>query len=143
MVIYLLDTCVLIELFRGNPNTCTWLSSVPASQLKISSVTVMELQAGIEYTTVKVEEKKEQLKRVLSVFEEISFEHQDAIETAKIRAVLKRAGQMIGPYDLQLAGSALARGFTFVTGNLKEFTRVEGLEIFEIPSTASEAGGLG
>ena len=34
---------------------------------------------------------------------------------------------MIGPYDLLIAGHARSLNLTLITGNLKEFARVEGL----------------
>ena len=36
---------------------------------------------------------------------------------------------MIGGYDLLIAGHARCRGLTVVTGNLNEFSRVEGLRV--------------
>lgn len=38
----------------------------------------------------------------------------------------ERRGQMIGSYDLLIAGHARSRGLVVVTGNLCEFNRVEG-----------------
>lgn len=53
----------------------------------------------------------------------------DVIVAARVRAELKRQGQPIGPYDLLIAGQALARGWTLVTSNVREFERVEGLKV--------------
>ena len=39
------------------------------------------------------------------------------------------AGGGIGPYDVLIAGQALARGLTLVTHNVREFGRVEGLRV--------------
>lgn len=39
----------------------------------------------------------------------------------------KRRGQLIGPYDLMIAGHARSRGLVVVTGNVAEFRRVDGL----------------
>lgn len=50
-----------------------------------------------------------------------------ASQAAEIRAELSRIGTMIGPYDIQIAAIARARGLTVVTGNSHEFTRVPGL----------------
>jgi tRNA(fMet)-specific endonuclease VapC len=36
---------------------------------------------------------------------------------------------MIGPYDVLLAGHAVATGLTLVTDNSAEFTRVPGLRV--------------
>lgn len=54
-------------------------------------------------------------------------DREDALATAAIRATLKVLGTPIGPYDLILAGCALRRGLMFVTDNVDEFKRVEGL----------------
>ena len=48
---------------------------------------------------------------------------------ALVRAELEAAGQVCGPYDLLLAGHALALGLTLVTNNVREFSRVSGLGI--------------
>jgi tRNA(fMet)-specific endonuclease VapC len=44
-----------------------------------------------------------------------------------LRAILEAQKQPIGPYDTLIAGQALARGYTLVTANYREFSRVEGL----------------
>jgi len=38
------------------------------------------------------------------------------------RVWLEAEGQMIGPYDVLLAGQALAEQFTLVTSNTREFS---------------------
>lgn len=53
----------------------------------------------------------------------------DALVAASVRAVLKRSGRPIGSYDALIAGQALARGWTLVTSNVGEFSRVEGLQV--------------
>jgi len=40
---------------------------------------------------------------------------------------LERRGQMIGGYDVLIAGHARSRGLVVVTGDLGEFARVDGL----------------
>ena len=46
-----------------------------------------------------------------------------------IRAALAAAGTPIGPYDVLIAGQAVARGLTLITHNTREFQRVENLRI--------------
>jgi tRNA(fMet)-specific endonuclease VapC len=48
---------------------------------------------------------------------------------AEIRAVLGADGTPIGPNDLWIAAHALALGATVVTGNEREFRRVQGLRV--------------
>ncbi|MDR1286869.1 MAG: hypothetical protein LBK08_04595 [Treponema sp.] len=46
-----------------------------------------------------------------------------------IRAELERDGNIIGPYDMQLAAQALRAGYVFVTNNVREFKRVKKLKV--------------
>ena len=59
----------------------------------------------------------------------VPFDDAAAECCGEIRAALVRQGQPIGPYDLQIAAIALARGFTVVTNNTHEFIRVPGLTV--------------
>ena len=57
----------------------------------------------------------------------LPFDSAAAAHAAEIRADLERRGTMIGGYDLLIAGHARSRGLVVVTGNLREFKRVDGL----------------
>ncbi len=57
----------------------------------------------------------------------IPFDGREAPASARIRAGLEMKGTPIAPYDVRIAGSALAFGVTVVTRNIKEFSRVDGL----------------
>ena len=62
-------------------------------------------------------------------FEVAAFEREDARAVGAVRAALAAAGAGIGPYDVLIAGQALARRVTLVTHDLREFGRVEGLRV--------------
>ena len=53
----------------------------------------------------------------------------DAECFGKIRAELKRRGELIGPYDMLIAAQAVARNMILVTNNTAEFARVPELVI--------------
>ena len=53
----------------------------------------------------------------------------DARRAGDVRAALRARGTPIGPYDVLIAGQALARGLILVTHNVAEFSRVEGLRV--------------
>lgn len=55
------------------------------------------------------------------------FSREDARAAGEIRAALVAQGKPIGPYDVLIAGQALARGMVLVTRNGPEFGRVAGL----------------
>lgn len=72
---------------------------------------------------------EENLARLASLrFEVLDLSFRDAIAAARIRADLKRKGEPIGPYDLLIAGQAVARSLTLITRNTREFSRVDGLQ---------------
>jgi predicted nucleic acid-binding protein len=50
-------------------------------------------------------------------------------EAGQVRAALRRRGRPIGPFDVLLAGCALARGLTLVTANVDELARIDGLSV--------------
>jgi tRNA(fMet)-specific endonuclease VapC len=62
-------------------------------------------------------------------FAVIEFDTEDARKSGEIRAVLAGSGTPIGPYDVLIAGQAVARGLILVTHDTAEFARVPGLQI--------------
>jgi tRNA(fMet)-specific endonuclease VapC len=62
-------------------------------------------------------------------FEVLEFDKEDARQAGEIRALLASEGTPIGPYDVLIAGQALAREMILVTRNTQEFGRVIGLQI--------------
>ena len=64
-----------------------------------------------------------------SPFKSLPFDDPAAEHYGQLRAHLASGGQLIGPYDLQIAAIALAHGLVVVTHNTKEFSRVPGLVI--------------
>jgi tRNA(fMet)-specific endonuclease VapC len=62
-------------------------------------------------------------------YEVLSFDSEDLRAAGLIRASLTAAATQIGPYDVLIAGQALARGLVLITNNLKEFARVNGLRV--------------
>jgi tRNA(fMet)-specific endonuclease VapC len=57
----------------------------------------------------------------------LEFDKEDARQAGQIRALLSSAGTPIGPYDVLIAGQAVARDMILVTHNTQEFARVPGL----------------
>jgi tRNA(fMet)-specific endonuclease VapC len=62
-------------------------------------------------------------------FQVIEFDNEDARQAAEIRALLAAKGIPIGPYDVLIAGQAVARNVVLVTRNVREFARVPRLRI--------------
>lgn len=123
---FLLDTNTMIGLLnRSSPKLEARVRQHPASEFGISAIVVHELYFGA-YKSQRVSENLERLDFIR--LETVSLDREDAVAAGKIRAALAKAGTPIGPYDILIAGQALARGLTLVTNNLREFQRIEGLK---------------
>lgn len=59
----------------------------------------------------------------------LEFDKEDARQAGEVRAVLAIKGTPIGPYDVLIAGQAVARNLILVTHNTNEFGRVPGLRL--------------
>ncbi|MHB1591286.1 MAG: PIN domain-containing protein [Sulfuricella sp.] len=62
-------------------------------------------------------------------FEILDFDKEDSRQAGEIRAALAVKGTPLGPYDVLIAGQAMARNLILVTHNTDEFGRVPGLQI--------------
>jgi tRNA(fMet)-specific endonuclease VapC len=62
-------------------------------------------------------------------FAMLEFDGEDARQAGEVRAVLAAKGTPIGPYDVLIAGQAMARDMILITHNRDEFGRVPGLRI--------------
>ena len=59
----------------------------------------------------------------------LEFDKEDARQAGEIRALLASKGTPIGPYDVLIAGQAVARDMILVTHNTGEFGCVMGLHV--------------
>ncbi len=104
------------------------MSSLMTGDCGISAVSTYELFTGlIKCGNAAVELPK--IQTLLAEVRELAFDSAASFEAAKIRVALEAAGQIIGPYDLLIAGHALALNLILVTNNTKEFIRVRGLRL--------------
>ncbi|WP_051689236.1 PIN domain-containing protein [Butyrivibrio sp. AE2032] len=67
------------------------------------------------------------LSLLLSNIDIVSFDDVAADEYGIIRSDLEKKGTPIGPLDTMIAAHAKALGYTLVTNNVEEFSRVKGL----------------
>ena len=126
---YLLDTNICI--FAINNRSIKTVENIKShfnKGLYISSLTIAELEYGIE-NSKKIEKNRIAMLKFISVFDVLNFTEFDAIEYGKLKTRLKSNGEIIGPIDMLLAAQALSNKFIFITNNVKEFERVEGLII--------------
>jgi tRNA(fMet)-specific endonuclease VapC len=126
MLRYMLDTNLCIRVLRDRPAGARRRFNEASEGLCLSTVVLTELLHGAAKSARPVENRRA-VEDFAARLEVLAFDAAAADHAADIRAELERKGETIGAYDLLIAGHARSRGLTVVTGNLREFGRVEGL----------------
>ena len=125
---FLLDTNICIYMIKNNPPEIRRrFQNITLGDIYISSVTVAELQYGVEKSIAK-EKNTLALEAFLLPLVITPFDLDSAIAYSKIRTILERQGTPIGGMDTLIAAQAIAHDFTLVTHNLKEFQRIPNLK---------------
>lgn len=126
---YLLDTNVCIIYLKGRDvNVKHRLETIPTQDIAVCSIVKAELCFGA-MKSANPERNFALQQLFLSQFVSLSFDDLAATTFGVIRAQLEARGISIGAYDLQIAAIALANNLTLVTHNVREFKRVEGLQV--------------
>jgi tRNA(fMet)-specific endonuclease VapC len=126
---YMLDTKICIYAIKHKPEKVFLkLQETDPEDVCISSITYAELVHGVE-KSASVERNRVALSLLLSNIEIKDFDVKAADEYGKIRADLEKKGTPIGPLDMMIAGHAKSLGLAVVTNNVKEFSRVNGIEV--------------
>jgi len=126
MLRYMLDTNLCIRVLRDRPQTLRELFNLEAEGLCISTIVLTELLHGAE-KSARPEHNRREVTNFATRLEVLPFDADSAGHAADIKAALERRGQVIGAYDVLIAGHARSRGLVVVTSNLGEFSRVDGL----------------
>jgi len=126
---YLLDTNVVIALLRNTSVAlAARLRQEPPADVAVSALVAHELYFGA-FKSSRVAHNVALVDGLQ--FPVIEFDKEDGRCAGEIRAGLAAQGTPIGPYDVLIAGQALARNLTLVTHNIAEFRRVPGLNIVD------------
>lgn len=125
---YVLDTNTLIYFFKGAGNVKNRLLSVPPSEIVLPAIVLFELESGIAKSS-SPRKRISQLKDFTALVNVIAFGPAEAKAAAQIRTKLEKKVIPIGPYDVLIAACAKANNLILVTHNLKEFKRIEGLQV--------------
>lgn len=124
---YLLDTNVVSELRRARPHQAVlnWIQDIPADQLHLSSVTIGEIQAGIEITReqdpAKADEIEDWLERVLNAYDVLPVDAAAFRQWARL--MHRQASQLL--QDALIAAVAIVHRLTVVTRNTRDFDQLD------------------
>lgn len=124
---YLLDTNVLISLFKNKYGIRNAILEVGREQCVISTLTIGELLVGA-YKGKDARQRNE-VEKTKELFSTIPVSEAIIDVYAKTRATLELQGIRIDDIDLLIASTAIYHNLIVVTHNVKHFDRIPGLQV--------------
>lgn len=122
----MLDANLCVRVLRDRPAHVGRRFSAEADALAISTVVLFELRYGADKSD-RPSHHHELVRRFVARLEILPFDERASAHAADIRANLTGRGCVMGAYDMLIAGHARGLGLKLITGNLGEFSRVDGL----------------
>jgi tRNA(fMet)-specific endonuclease VapC len=125
------DTCIVVDILRGRRpdfRERLRLLLVDKVPLHLCPLAFHELMLGANISA-RPDFQRQRAVEVCDFFKIEDWTAEDAFAAAQLRADLRARGQTIGGFDALIAGQALARGWTLVTSNTREFDRIKGLTV--------------
>lgn len=132
---YLLDTNLVVNLFKGRYQVNERLNRIGRPNCRVSEITVIELRVGAELS-----QRREHHLQLLELFlrdvqvipisSTIDFFAQE-------KARLRRRGTPISDFDLLIGATAVIHGWTMVTNNTSHFARIAGIQLEDWTPAAS------
>ena len=107
------------------------VDSVSAAELRVAQFTVMELSEGPWHTETSFgyHDVRAAIHSFLSWIHMLEPTHLTIEEFGRIRAWLRKRGQLLDNMDLAIAATALSYDLTLVTHNTQHFARIPGLRL--------------
>ena len=125
----MLDTNICVYILKDHPEYIRKKFNQLES-VHVSAVVVSELWYGVENSPAQVQAaRRKQVKGFLALLTVHDWDERAAEQYGRIRAQLKKKGQMIGNVDLLIAAHALSLEAVLVTNNTREFERIPDLKL--------------
>lgn len=128
---FLFDTDTLSQVLKRAPSPALLarLATVPPEEQFTSAITVGEMVYGAHRSPSRDHLLRQLEERVWPNVRVLPFDRLAAETYGRLRAELERAGTPLSEPDLRIAAIALTHDLTVVTGNVRHFARVPGLQI--------------
>lgn len=128
MVTYLLDTDTLVYHLRGDPGVTRRLSERKDAVLATTTLNLAELYFGA-YSSGRPHHNAAAVDRLRDRLHVFTPGTRAAVLYGRLKADLRRSGNLIGEIDLLIGACCLAAGSTLVTNNLRHFSRIRGIRL--------------
>lgn len=125
----ILDSNTISYYLRGDPQVVPRIQALPPAEIGVPAIVEYELRFGLlRLPPEAAEPRLAALTKLLRPMQMLSFDSECAAQAARIRVNLETAGTPIGPHDTLIAATALRHQAILVTRNVREFSRVPGLQ---------------
>jgi len=126
---YLFDTNICIYIAKQKPSgVLARLERLRPGDVGMSVVTYLELLYGA-WKSRRREENLARIQELETLIPVLALDASAGRHYAQLRSDLETKGRPIGAYDLLIAAHALSLGLILVTHNVREFRRVERLQV--------------
>ena len=125
---YLIDTDWVIDYLKGVPSVVAQLQAVANEGLAISVISLAELYEGV-YGSGNADQHLQGLGQFLGFVSVVGLDDAVCRAFGQYRHRLRQRGQLIDNFDLLIAATSLTYQLTLVTGNLRHYARIPGLQI--------------
>jgi tRNA(fMet)-specific endonuclease VapC len=129
-VTYLVDSDRVAEYLKGRPDRVSLLHALAPQGLAISLISYGELYEGIYYGRDRKNADRG-FRRFLRAVDVLALTRTIMRRFARLRGQLRSQGHLIPDPDLLIAATALHHNLTLVTGKLRHFQRIPGLQIYQ------------
>ena len=126
MIEYILDTDTCIYWLKGKEEVRRKVEKIGVDNLRITIITLAEIKYGA-FNSQKVSENLKNIKDFLGKVKVLLLDEDAAERFGKIKAGLRRTGQLIEDFDILIGSIALSHGGVLVTNNIEHFKRISGL----------------
>lgn len=122
--LFMLDADTCISLLRGSSTQLIErLRQYRPEQVLVAAIVAAELHYGAQYSQDMARNLR-QTADFLAPLRIVPFDAACAEVYGRVRAALRRSGQLIGGNDMLIAATAISIGATLVTHSTAEFSRV-------------------
>jgi len=126
MIEYILDPDTCIYWLKGKEEVGRKVEKIGVDNLRITIITLAELKYGA-FNSQKVSENLKNINDFLGKVKVLLLDEDAAERFGKIKADLRRTGQLIEDFDILIGSIALSHGGVLVTNNIEHFKRISGL----------------
>jgi predicted nucleic acid-binding protein len=127
----LVDSSTLITLERRGGHLSTLTEIVGGEEIVLSVITASELLVGVYRASPPVRQAQREafVSSLLTAIPIVPIDLVVARVHARLAAQLASGGRAVGAHDLLIGATAIARGASVVTENIRDFRRIPGLQV--------------